>query len=218
VNQQDSFSGAWAIACQNVRRKVHPNAGRTFKVGLDSTLLFARTFLKEPKMLGSLVPSSRFLTSRLLRLIDWNRSQVIVEFGPGIGNMTFEILQRLRADALLVCIEKNAQFVEHLRNSCEDSRLIVVQGSAEHVVRILAGLSIRSVDYILSGIPFSVMPDPVREAVLKESYSVLRPGGEMIVYQFSSAVLPHLKPLFERVEEGREPLNILPARIFRCIK
>jgi phospholipid N-methyltransferase len=187
-------------------------------VGLDSTLLFARTFLKEPKMLGSVVPSSRFLTSRLLRLIDWERSQVVVEFGPGIGNMTHEILQRLHPDAALVCIEKNPQFVKHLRNSCKDSRLMVVQDSAEDVARILASLGIRNVDYILSGIPFSVMPNTVREAILKASYSVLRPGGEMIVYQFSGAVLPHLKPLFERVEEGREPRNILPARIFRCIK
>src|SRR5438270_12789360 len=37
----------------------------------EETLLFAKNFLQHPKMLGSLIPSSRFLVDGLLSKIDW---------------------------------------------------------------------------------------------------------------------------------------------------
>src|SRR5258708_1647724 len=48
----------------------------------EETFLFAKNFLQHPKMLGSLIPSSRFLVDRLLGKIDWGRAKVIVEYGP----------------------------------------------------------------------------------------------------------------------------------------
>src|SRR5437762_6534736 len=70
-------------------------------------LLFARNFLRFPTMLGSLVPSSPFLVNDLLSQIAWQRARVIVEFGPGVGTFTHEILRRMRPDAVLVAIELN---------------------------------------------------------------------------------------------------------------
>jgi len=65
--------------------------------------------------LGSLVPSSRFLVNSLLSRVDWERARVIVEYGPGIGNMTQEILKRMRPDAVLVAIEMNPEFVRFMQ-------------------------------------------------------------------------------------------------------
>jgi phospholipid N-methyltransferase len=59
-------------------------------------LLFARNFFRHPRMLGSIVPSSRFLIKELLQPIDWNQARVIVEYGPGVGVITAEILRRMR--------------------------------------------------------------------------------------------------------------------------
>ena len=42
-------------------------------------LLFARNFLKHPMMLGSIIPSSRFLVREVLDRIDWKSAAVIVE-------------------------------------------------------------------------------------------------------------------------------------------
>jgi phospholipid N-methyltransferase len=58
--------------------------------------LFAKNFFQHPKMLGSLIPSSRFLIQRLLRQIDWDQAQVLVEYGPGVGTFTGEILRHMR--------------------------------------------------------------------------------------------------------------------------
>src|SRR5580700_7078648 len=93
-------------------------------------LLFARNFFRHPRMLGSIVPSSRFLIKQLLEPIDWTQARVIVEYGPGVGGITAEILRRMRPDAMLIAIETNPDFVKYLRDSIKDERLRVVEGSA----------------------------------------------------------------------------------------
>ena len=65
-------------------------------------LLFARNFLKHPRMLGSLIPSSRFLIDEVLQAVDWANARVIVEYGPGVGTFTAEVLRRMRPDASLI--------------------------------------------------------------------------------------------------------------------
>src|SRR5205085_9367843 len=179
-----------------------------------SHLLFARMFLRYPPMLGSVIPSSRFLAQRLLRSANWGRDRVVVEYGPGIGNLTREILQRLRPDGVLIAIERSAEFCDYLRQSIPDDRLHVVHGSAEDVRSMLAQHGLRAADCIVSGIPFSTLPKQTRNNILRETYLALAPSGLFLVYQFSKAVLADCYRYFERVEEEFEPRNFLPARIF----
>jgi len=179
-------------------------------------LLFARNFLRHPRMLGSIIPSSRFLIKQVLQPIDWSRARVIVEYGPGVGSITAEILRRLRPDAHLVAIEMNGDFVRFLKTALPDPRLHVVQGSAEDVNRILESLGLGAASYIISGIPFSTMPDQLRADIVRKSRAVLEPGGAFLVYQFSSRVLPDLQRTFEVVKRGFQPLNVLPAHLFVC--
>lgn len=77
----------------------------------EETLLFAKNFLQHPRMLGSLIPSSRFLIDRLLSRVDWKRARTIVEYGPGVGTITAHILFRMSPDARLVVFEMNEDFV-----------------------------------------------------------------------------------------------------------
>ncbi len=182
----------------------------------SQTLLFARNFLKHPKMLGSIIPSSRFLVNHLLDRIDFERARFIVEYGPGIGNITKQVLARMRPDARLVAIEMNAEFVDYLKEELRDPRLHVIRGSAEEVSSVLASLNLAHADYIISGIPYSTMPAPLRSRILEESRRVLHPEGAFVVYQFTRTVLPYLEPIFGRVDQDFEPLNILPARLFYC--
>src|SRR6266478_4991381 len=96
-------------------------------------LLFARNFFRHPRMLGSIIPSSRFLIKQLLEPIDWEQARVIVEYGPGDGGITAEVLRRMRPDAMLIAIETNPEFMSYLRSSIQDERLHVVEASAEAV-------------------------------------------------------------------------------------
>ena len=184
---------------------------------LDQMILFARNFFKHPVMLGSVIPSSRFLINEVLGQIDWDRARVIVEYGPGVGTFTGEILRRMKPDATLVVLETNREFVEFLRKSIRDDRLHVIHGSAADVREELAQLGFGSADYIISGIPFSTMPEEVRESILRATRNALNPQGAFLVYQFSARVLPYLEQVFRAVHRSFEPLNILPAHFFYCV-
>jgi phospholipid N-methyltransferase len=181
-------------------------------------LVFARNFFRNPKMLGSVIPSSRFLIRQLLRHVSWDRADVVVEFGPGVGTITNAMLRCMKPEAKLVAFEINRDFVRHLRENVADPRLQVLERSAADVGTVLPSLGLSSADYIVAGIPFSILPDDVREAVLRGAHAALKPGGELLIYQFSAKVRADLEAIFGRVDEVFELRNILPARVFRCVK
>ena len=184
--------------------------------GSGSAWLFALNFFRHPKMLGSIVPSSRFLIRQLLEPVDWGQARVIVEYGPGVGVITTEVLRRMGPDTILIAIETNPDFVSYLRDSIKDERLHVVEGSAESVDAILRRYGQSNASYVISGIPFSTIPAPVRERILLKTCEVLKPGGSFLVYQFSSRVLQDLQRIFRYVRRKFEPLNVLPAHLFFC--
>lgn len=190
-----------------------PKTGPTLN---GQRLLFARTFLRHPLMLGSVIPSSRFLIREVLDPIDWSRARVIVEYGPGVGTITREILDRLRPDGTLIAIETNRDFVRYLRQAYPDERLRVVHGSAADVRTVLREHGFDAASYIISGIPFSTLPAASRERILRDTKAVLEPGGSFLVYQFSTRVLRDLKRIFGEVERSFQLLNILPAHLFFC--
>lgn len=179
-------------------------------------LLFSRNFIKHPKMLGSLIPSSRFLVNHVLAEVDWGRARVFLEYGPGVGTFTTEILKRMRPDAVLVVLETNADFVHFLRRRLRDHRLHVIHGSAADADAALASLQLTHADYVISGIPYTTMPPEVRETILRKTHSVLHPNGAFLVYQFTRSVLPYLQQVFGLVDQDFEPLNVMPARLFYC--
>src|SRR5579862_9028444 len=192
------------------KNEVQPGAPK------GDAFLFFRNFFRHPRMLGSIVPSSRFLIKQLLEPINWNRARVIVEYGPGVGGITAELLRHMHADATLIAIEMNPDFVRYLRDSFTDPRLQVVEGSAESVDEILLRFGHTRANYIISGIPFSTIPAAVRERILHNTHDALEAGGAFLVYQFSTRVLQDLKRIFGYVGRRFEPLNVLPAHLFIC--
>ena len=75
-----------------------------------------------------------------------------------------------------------------------------------------------SAEFILSGIPYTVLNPGVRHRILIATRDALGYAGLFVVYQYTRAVLPDLQAVFSRVDDDFEPLNILPARVFFCRK
>jgi phospholipid N-methyltransferase len=192
------------------------SAARSPSLQSSSFALFVRNFFRSPAMLGSVVPSSSFLVNDMMRQVDWNRARVLVEYGPGVGTFTREILKRMRPDAVLVAIELNAEFVEYLRDRVRDPRVRVVHGSAARVRGVLAEQRLAPADYIISSLPYHNMPDSLRREILEESRLALRPEGSLVLYQYTRTLLPYLESSFSSVTLNFQLFNILPALIFHC--
>jgi phospholipid N-methyltransferase len=122
----------------------------------------------------------------------------------------------MRPDAVLVAIELNEAFAAFLQDEIQDSRLHTVHASARDVREVLTRLGHERADYIVSGIPYSTMSHEVRSKITQESRELLKPGGALLVYQFTDAVIPYLKSSFSTVRQTFQWLNILPARVFCC--
>jgi phospholipid N-methyltransferase len=191
-------------------------AGRrkTSLLGDGQWAMFFRGFLKHPVMVGSIIPSSARLIDKMLGRVDWQRTKVFVEYGPGVGTFCNPILERLAPDATLIAIDTNPDFIGYLRRRIKDSRFRAVEGSAADVREILAAHGFDGADYVLSGLPFSTLPAGVGPAIAEATADVLNPGGAFLVYQFSPKVRDFISPHFERIDQGFELVNVPPAQLF----
>lgn len=176
--------------------------------------VFFRGFLQHPVMVGSIIPSSRFTIARMLRPVNWDECRLFVEYGPGIGTFCRPVLQRMRRDASLIVIDTNPLYIDYLKRTIDDSRFTAVLGSAADVESIVKAHGHDHADYVLSGLPFSTLPDGVGEEIADATHRVLRPGGGFLVYQFSAAARDFMARQFKQIDQGFEWLNILPCRLF----
>ena len=179
---------------------------------------FLRGFLKNPVMVGSIIPSSKVLIDRMLEPVDWENTRLFVEYGPGVGTFTRPVLERLAPDATLLTIDTNADFTHYLKERIDDQRLVAVTGSAADVEKILADRNLAQADYVLSGLPFSTLPPGVGEDIAEATATVIRPGGAFLVYQFSPKVRDFIAPHFEPIKRGFEWINVPPATLFWAYK
>ena len=179
---------------------------------------FLRGFIKNPVMVGSIIPSSRVLIDRMLDPVDWENTKLFVEYGPGVGTFTRPILERLGADATLLTIDTNPDFTRYLKEAIDDPRLVTVTGSAADVETILADRGLGQADYVLSGLPFSTLPPGVGDNIAEATAKVIRAGGAFLVYQFSPKVRDFIAPHFEPIKRGFEWINVPPATLFWAYK
>jgi len=173
--------------------------------------VFIQGFLEHPVMVGSIIPSSRFTIRRMLGPVDWSQCRLFVEYGPGVGTFCRPVLDRLRRDGTLIVIDTNPLFIDYLKRTITDSRFIAVHGSAEDVEEIISAHGFAHADYVLSGLPFSTLPEGVGPRIVAATHRAIRPGGAFLTYQFSK-VAGHLSARhFSRVDWGFEWLNVLPC-------
>lgn len=176
--------------------------------------VFFRGFIEHPRMVGSIIPSSRFTIRKMLDPVKWDECKLFVEYGPGVGTFCGPVLERLRQDGTLLVIDTNPLFIDYLNRTITDSRFSAVLGSAEDVAQIVKDHGHDHADYILSGLPFSTLPAGVGPAIVEATHTVIRPGGAFLVYQFSAAARDFMAVHFARIEQSFELLNVLPCQLF----
>ncbi len=173
--------------------------------------VFFQGFLEHPRMVGSIIPSSRSTIDKMLAPVNWDECKLFVEYGPGVGTFCQPVLDRLPRDGELLVIDTNPLFIDYLKKTIGDSRFHPVLGSAEDVEEIVRSLGHEHADYVLSGLPFSTLPEGVGPAIAAATHRVIRPGGAFLTYQFSAVARDLTARYFDRVETGMTWLNVPPC-------
>src|SRR5437899_2395045 len=177
-----------------------------------STLFFKR-FLKRPFQIASIVPSSKALVERVASKIDFSKPQVIAEYGPGEGVHSREIARRMTPDSHLLLFELDAALARALeRQFAPDRRVHVIHGDAASLPFELKRHGFTSCDYILSGIPFSILKIEKKRALLRKTYDALKEEGKFVIYQVTNELRQHAT-VFQTAESEYFLQNIPPMFI-----
>lgn len=180
-------------------------------------ITFFNGFLKHPYQVGSVIPSSRFLKQRIINMADVASAHSLVELGPGTGGTTRTILNAMPADARLLVIEINQDFLQVLQH-IQDPRLIVHHGNAIDLVGAISACMLDPPDVIISGIPFSTMTEDFGLSIINKISQALVPGGRFVAYQLRNRVETLAQRVFGPAQVELEIRNIPPIRIFRWQK
>lgn len=176
-----------------------------------------KAWLKEPSQISSLVPSSRALTEEVADRQCVRQARLVVDLGPGTGETTQALLEQMSPAARLLAIEKSEHLMGPLRK-ISDPRAIVLNGDARFLRRYLDEAGLGAPDVIVSGIPFSTMPEEIAEQIVDAIDQALAPGGTFIAYQLSKKVEQLARPLFGEPSVEHVWLNLPPLRVSTWMK
>lgn len=196
---------------------------------------FVREFLRDPSSTASVIPSSRKLTERMLDGINLPACRAIVEFGPGSGVMTREMLDRLPAGWTLaeggvgrfIAVEFNQRMAKLLAR--EQPRIIVAPESAADIEMICNrhGVAPGQLDAVISGLGWASFPPELTTQILEATARMLRPGGHFRTFAYHIGLFKknawhlrsELRRLFPHVQTSRGVwANLPPAFVYRCTK
>ena len=197
-----------------VQQRLGQRIKRRVKRAMGPWAVFLQGFIEHPVMVGSIIPSSRFTITKMLAPVKWDECKLFVEYGPGVGTFCRPVLARLPRDGQLIVIDTNPLYIDYLRVTITDSRFVPVLGSAADVEAIVRAHGHDHADYVLSGLPFSTLPDGIGPAIAAATHRVLRPGGAFLVYQFTAKARDFMAKHFSHIDAGYEPLNVLPCKLY----
>ena len=204
------------LKCQSMNRSANaaslPRKSRKAVMNFaHAGSVFFRGFLDHPRMVASVIPSSRSTINALLDRVDWNECRLFVEYGPGVGTFSSAILDRLPPDGTYLAIDTNPRFIDYLKQAIHDPRFRPVFGSAADVETFVRAAGHEKADYILSGLPFSALTEEQGGSIVDASYDVLRDGGAFLTYQFRATARQLTAQRFGKVETGVALFNVPPC-------
>jgi phospholipid N-methyltransferase len=92
----------------------------------------------------------------------------------------------------------------------------VVHGDALHLPEILMKQDCSDPDYIVSGIPFTIMERSLREQLIASIARAMGPQSVFITYQFSLQLAEH--ELFEMKRRDHCLFNVPPLNVLQLTK
>jgi phospholipid N-methyltransferase len=140
-------------------------------------------FLRHPLLTGAVAASSSALARSMTDAIGLERARTVVELGPGTGVFTDAIRRRVSPGTRIVAIEVNGHLADRLAARYHGQPVEVVHGSAAD----LASLVPYPVDAVVSGLPWTVMAEPIRLRILDAVTAVLAPSGGFTTFAYAHA-------------------------------
>ena len=178
----------------------------------------AKEFFKNPKQIGAIIPSSKFLAEKLVKAGNLENAKVIIELGAGTGIITGKILELMPKDAILLAFEINSSLSRHIEENIKDERLKVINDDARHIIEHINKLGFQCADCVISGLPLAVFSKEETLQILDAVDNCLSEKGKYVQFQYSISDMQALKKVFPKVNINFEMRNIPSAFVYVCSK
>lgn len=154
---------------------------------LAQTWTFFRQWLKNPRGVAAISPSSQQLARQMMSELPRGARRVI-ELGGGTGVFTRALLGTGIAPADLLVLELNEELHQHLQRhfpqvhvACADARDLA------DVARAHGFHGQTPADAIVSGLGLLSMPRPTQQAILDSAFECLQPQGRFVQFTYGPA-------------------------------
>ncbi len=184
---------------------------------------FFREFLRNPKHVGAIAPSSATLARTIVRGVGLAEAELVVEYGPGTGAFTRHILEAMKPEARFLAVEQSPELAASFRRRFPEVELI--EDSVENLPARLARRDVDAADTIISGLPWAAFDFALQDRLLSATLEVLRPGGHFTTFAYlQGLLLPSGKRFRGKLDEhfaavSRSRIvwrNLPPAFAYRC--
>jgi phospholipid N-methyltransferase len=177
---------------------------------MKNKIIFIQQYIKHPRKIGSLFPSSKFLSDEITNSINGEGSSLI-EIGAGTGVFTKKIKSKFNNHKFYV-FEKNKSFHESLLNIND----IHLYEDALHLNEIVNDNTI--ISDIISGLPIRSMDKKTSNKILVKAFDLLKENGNFIqfTYGLKSPINKELLDENNMVLSRKKVIyrNIPPATIY----
>lgn len=187
--------------------------------------LFLKEFLKNPRNVGAISPSSKKLSNLISTKANLGNKKSVVEIGSGLGNFTSLINEKISKDCTFFGIEINQKFFHKLTKKYPN--ITFYNDSAKNINKYLLENKLNACECIISGLPWSSFDTNLQKELLDSIYDNLEEGGTFLTFAYiQGGLLPrgikfrnYIKSKFKEVKTSEIVwLNLPPAFIYICKK
>ncbi len=151
-----------------------------------------------------------------------DRTQIIVEYGPGTGSFSKRVLQNIQSEKFLA-IELNPVFISKLTDRFPE--LDIYHGSAEKLGQALSDRQYEPANLVISGLPWAIFPELLQRTILEATIAGMDEDACFSTFAYLHALkLPQARSFkrllgeyFQQVKVSK-PIwgNIPPAVVYHC--
>ncbi|HVY14610.1 MAG TPA: phosphoethanolamine methyltransferase [Rhodopila sp.] len=175
--------------------------------------MFFRRWLANPLQMGSIVPSSAALCSRIVRHTRREPDEFVLELGAGTGVISAALLGGGVPPERLCVVEIVPDMARHLRGVLPG--VTVIEGDARELAHLVPRDWLGRIGTVVCGIPLVLLAKPMQRRFI-DAIEAVAPGRGFLHYSYcATSPLPARAHGLTAKREAWTPLNFPPASVWR---